>query len=171
MTNIFNNSSRLKQIVELSNWQLYEVTAPEGAIKSVSWQEIQQKGPASYYELNHHYIFAPKPRYDQSLRDAYAELGFGTSLRLKSLEDHVNMVGNGAIEVGGYLTYCFTRLIFSPTVLIATSPQSALIPKPPAVMIPYSYVIDKFEKYFKIVLPEDFGLSAPIPMPTVPKPQ
>ena len=45
------------------------------------------------------------------------------------------------------------------------SPATWYLPEPDMVAMKYEKLVDTFEKFFRIVTPEEFGLQVPVPMP------
>ena len=162
MSRIFERSKDLREIIESKDWLLYDVTLPKGRNYPWSYEELTKKGKTEFFEIDHQYFFVPKPKENQTLREAYVVTkGIGPSISLPSIEDHVDMDGEGAWIVDGKLTYLFSRLIFGDEILIAMSPRSLQFAdvRLPILGIPYGSVIDKFSKYFTILKPEDINID------------
>ena len=162
MSRIFENSKKLKEIVESKDWLLYDTTLPNGRNYPWSYEELNKKGKAEVFEIGHNYFFVPKPKKNQTLREAYAVTkGIGPAIVLPSIEDHLDMDGEGSWTVNGKLTYPFSRLLFEDEFLVAMSPEQPQFAdvKLPLLGIPYRRVIDKFSKYFTILKPEDLNID------------
>ena len=87
MRDIFPQSRELRETVERHGWNLYDMTdQPEG--RAYSWDEINRMSHAEQFEVYHNYMFIPKPKAGQTLRDAYAVTkGFGPSLVIDDPND------------------------------------------------------------------------------------
>lgn len=168
---IFQDSERLKEIIEGKGWQLYDSTQPEGRDTALSWEEIGTRGPAQRFEAGHNYILAPVQKNGQTLREAYARTkGLGPSLLVENPDDER---WAGLYLHKKYLNerkqVLFTRLGFQEKMTAALTPETRDIPDPDMIIIHNSHLIDTFEKYFRIVRPEEFGLQTPVPMPFHPE--
>ena len=159
---VYSESARLKEIIESHRWTLFDATLPEGKNRPFSWDELAKRGCAEQFEIGHNYFFVPKPKKNQTLREAYAVTkGIGPAIVLPSIEDHLDMDGEGSWTVNGKLTYPFSRLLFEDEFLVAMSPEQPQFAdvKLPLLGIPYRRVIDKFSKYFTILKPEDLNID------------
>lgn len=155
----FAQSKELQGIVKGHDWLLYDVTLPEDRETAWTWEEIQRMKPTKAFEMGHQYMFVPKPQNGQTLRDAYAVTkGLGPAIVVSSIDDHVDMDGEGPITLNDKLVYIFTRMLFEDMLLL-TSPRNIVMPRPPKLVIPYRSVVPKFEKYFKIVTPEEMNVD------------
>lgn len=59
----------------------------------------------------------------------------------------------------------FSRLDFDTEIVVAFTPKTRDMPNSDAIGIWYPKLIDAFENYFRIVSPDEYGLTTPIPMP------
>ncbi len=162
----FAQSSRLKEIIDSHDWQLYDVSNPskEGAYK---WEELNKMRPAKKFVLDHNYMFVPKPCEGQTLRDAYAfTKGLGPSLTIENPDDDRWLSLQVQRKINGTVAL-FSRLFFYQECAVATSPKSYYLHDPDFVAVRYDKLIETFEKYFRIVKPEEYGLTAPVPMPQI----
>ncbi len=164
---IYPESARLKEIIERHEWALFDATLPKKRRTPFSWDELERKGPVNQFETGCNYLFAPIPKEGQSLRQAYSlTKGLGPSLLVENGTDETRWAGIHAVTNFYYLgkPILFTRLDFTPEFLAAFSPPTREMPDSDALGIWYPKVIDTFEKYFRIVTPEEYGLAIPIPM-------
>lgn len=160
--NIFPESERLKQIIYSHDWRLYDATLPEGRKYPFSWDEIEQMSPAEMFEIGRNYLFSPLQKKGQTKKEAYSVTkGIGPAIVVESLDDHADMDGEAPLVFDNRLIYCFSRLIFDDKYVIGMSPQSFDFPsaKTPILVIPYRNAIQKFEKLFKIISPEDLHID------------
>jgi hypothetical protein len=157
---MFEESNRLKEIIESFNWTLYDTSPIEGHVPT--WEEFAERGPATVYEIGKNYIFAPIPKEGQTLREAYAPTrGNGPSLRIENIDDPrwVTLYIPNFMTKNGPRPALFSRLFFHEEGVAATSPPNPLIKNPDLVGIAYPYLIDTFEKYFGIVPYEEIRLT------------
>ncbi len=167
---IFPQSSRLKEIIESYDWTLYEANQPNEC--PPSWEELSGRGPAIEYEIGKNYIFAPIPKDGQSLRDAYSiTKGFGPSLTITDPNEERWI----ALYIPKWYPgrkgkpIIFSRLLFEEEGVAATSPATKGNLDPDLIGIDYPHLIDTFEKHFRVVSPEEYGIATPIPMPFHPE--
>jgi len=170
---LFPESKRLLEIVESHDWLLFDSTQPEGREDPLTWAEFEANGSVKEFEIGRNYIFAPRPKQQQSLRDAYAvTMGLGPCIRLNSLDEHIDMDGIRGVFINNRLTYFFTRLIFDVyegrSAVIATSAPTRITPNPPSLIIPSEHVIDKFTKHFEIISPEEYNRWIAVAVPVGP---
>jgi len=168
MTKIYEDSRKLIEIIEGHNWNLFNTTQPERSRKPFRWDELEKKGSAKEFQFGNNYIFAPNPSEGQSLRDAYSVTkGLGPSLRVEDINDDkwsgVYIVNSTNFHAGRPVL--FTRLDFNADFLVAFSPQTRDVPESDILGIDYSHVINTFEIFFRIVSPNEYGLTTPISMP------
>ena len=164
---IYPESGRLRAIIESHNWRLYDVTNCVKGTRPFLLKDLEAQGPAENFTVGNNYFFAPIPRSGQSLRDAYSVTkGFGPSILVGDIEDE-RWAGcylvSGRIQRGRPII--FTRLDFQPTFLGAFTPETRDLPDSDALGVKYRWVIDTFEKFFRIIPPEEEGLPVPMPMP------
>lgn len=162
MIGVYPRSEELKKIIEGHGWTLYDggcvnpLTEPKN--KSYSWEEMEKMGPADVYEVWHYYVFMPILKDGQSLLDAQKiTMGLGPSLRIDNPEDS-RWLYTSSVDKNNAL---FTKLCFSEGCIFATSPKTIYNPRPDTVAIDYDFLIDTFEKYFKIMTPEELGFEDP----------
>ncbi|OGJ21262.1 hypothetical protein A3K73_05400 [Candidatus Pacearchaeota archaeon RBG_13_36_9] len=167
MDKIFPQSKELKQLIESHEWDLYDSTMPEGRIKPFTWEEFQERGPAKEFVTGNNYLFAPIPKQGVSLRNSYINAGcMGLCFQLDNIEQHIDMDGEGAHIVNGKITYVFSRLGVEHYERMAAvslfTPPSAM-PNTPILIIPFRYVLEKFQKHFRIISTEEYygGLEHP----------
>lgn len=169
MCGVFPQSEELSAIVERSGWTLYDTTSPPNE-KAFTWEQLQAKCPAKEFVVRHNYMFVPIPKAGETLKQAYSlTKGFGPSLLVENKDDS-RWLGLYLIN-GRYQRkrpILFTRLDFQPKFLGAFTPSTVFLPRSDKIAIAYPNVIDTFEKYFRIVAPEEEGLRTPLPMPPVP---
>lgn len=167
MEGIYSESRKLKEIIEGHGWTLFDATLPKKRNRPFSWDEFEKRGCAEQFEIDHNYVFAPMANNGQTLRQAYSlTKGLGPSLLVEDGTDETRWVGIEAVTNFYYLKkpILFTRLGFSPDFLAAFSPPTREMPESDTLGIWYPRVIETFEKYFRIVIPEEYGLTAPIPV-------
>ena len=164
MERIYSESSRLKEIIEGHGWTLFDATLPKNKNRPYSWDQLERRGVANQFEIGHNYIFAPIPKNGETLRQAYSVTkGLGPSLTIENPNDErwlsLEVLGksNGVVAL-------FSRLFFHQECAFVTSAKTRELPNPDFVAIKYDRLIDTFEKYFRIVTPDEYGLVAPIPM-------
>jgi len=167
---VFPQSSELKKIIESYDWTLYDISnPPEG--RTFTWEELDKKSPAEQYEIGHVYLFVPIPKKGQTLREAYTPTkGLGPSLRIEDPDNERWVsadvqIRSGFDNVRGYVAL-FSRLLFHEECACVTNPKTDYLPNPDFVAIRYDRLVDTFRKYFRVVLPEEFGLKTPVPMPS-----
>jgi len=167
MATKFPQSKQLKELIESHGWTLYDSTLPEGRDTAFSWEEFQEKSPTEEFVNGHDYIFVPMPQKGETLRKAYSHTkGLGPCIQLNNMEEHIDMDGDGAHIVNEKITYIFTRLAPEPyqnrNAIGLFTPPSAM-PNMPCLIIPFEYVLEKFQKHFKIITPQEyhFGLQHP----------
>jgi hypothetical protein len=172
---IFPESKELKELIESHDWSLYDATIPKGRAIAFSWEEFDEMKPAEEFEMGHNYIFVPRPHNGETLRQAYSVTkGLGPFIRLDSIDQHVNMDGDGGIIFQSLkkdeknklilketINYYFTRLFFDEyrgrKAVIATSLHQNSELVLPALAIPFEHVLDKFKQHFYIITPEEFN--------------
>jgi len=167
MKDKFPQSKQLKKLIESHGWSLYDTTLSRGRKTAFSWKELQEAGVAEEFVTWHNYIFAPLPQKGENLEQAYSHTnGLGPCMQLNNIEEHINMDGERVHIVDGKITYIFSRLGVEPyrsrdTIGLYT-PLDAK-PDMPALLIPFEYVLEKFQKYFRIITPEEYygGLQHP----------
>lgn len=168
MEKIYGQSRILREFIEDHGWNLYDTYQPESNKRPFKWHEFETKGPAKEFIFGHNYIFAPIPEKDQTLRDAYSiTKGLGPSLQIGDINEDrwagVRII-NGPDFYAGKPTL-FSRLDFDPEILVAFTPSTRDLPESDVVAMFYPDVIDTFQKRFRIVNPNEYGLTTPIPMP------
>ena len=143
---------------------MYDVSSPpEG--RAYTWEEMDRRTPAERYELKHQYLFVPIPGEGRTLREAYASAkGLGPSLAIEDPDDEI-WSGLDVTPKPIGLVALFTRLFMSPGPAILSSPETEFLPRPDLVAVGYDRLLEAFQKYFRIVEPEEFGLTTPVPMP------
>jgi len=168
MEGIYSESQRLKEIVESQGWTLFDATLPKNKNRPFSWDEFEKVGCSQQFEIGHNYIFAPIPKNGETLRQAYTHTkGLGPPLLVEDGTDKNRWAGVLAVTSAYNLKepILFSRLDFSKDFLVAFSPKIREMPESDVVGIWYPQLIDTFERYFKIVTPEKYGLKTSIPMP------
>lgn len=167
MIDKFPQSRQLKELIESHGWSLYDSTMPERRNTAFSWEELQKMGTAEEFITGHNYVFAPLPQKKETLKEAYSHTkGVGPCIQLDNMAEHIDMDGDGAHIVDKKITYIFSRLRVEPYKernSIGLFTPSDAIPNMPCLIIPFEYVLDKFEKHFKIITPEEYfgGLQVP----------
>lgn len=156
----FPQSKQLKDLIESHEWSLYDSTVPKGRRTAFTWEEFQEKGPAKEFVTGNNYIFAPIPKNGETLRQAYSHTkGVGPCIQLDNIDQHIDMDGDGAHIVDGKMTYIFTRLGVKPyrkrDAVGLFTPADAM-PNMPVLIIPFEFVLDKFQKHFRIISPEEY---------------
>jgi hypothetical protein len=163
----FPQSKELKDLVESHGWSLYDSTIPDGRTTSFSWEEFEQEGPTKEFVNGRNYLFAPIPIKGISLRQSYANVGcMGPCFQLDNMDQHIDMDGDRAHIVDKKITYVFSRLGVEPyksrdAIGLFTPPDA--MANMPVLIIPFEYVLDKFQKHFRIITPEEYhgGLEFP----------
>jgi hypothetical protein len=167
---IFPESKNLKEIIENHGWTLYEGNQPKE--DPPTWENLEEKGPAENFEIEKNYIFAPIQENGKTLREAYSETkGLGPSLTiLDPNEDRwITLYIPEWFNLKKGKPIFFSRLFFNKEGVGATSPTTRDNSDPDLIGIGYPDLIDTFEKYFRIVSPEEVGLTIPVPMPFHPE--
>lgn len=154
---VYSESVRLKEILDNLGWSLYDVTMPKGQRKEFA--EMEREGSAKQFFIGRNYMFAPHQIPGKSLRETYAiTKGLGPSLQINDPnEDRWRSL---ALYSGRYQNrkpILFTRLDFQSKFLGAFTPITTLMPNPDIIGIDYRFAIGTFEKYFRIVTPEEEG--------------
>ena len=164
MKGTYPKSNRLKEIIESHRWTLFDTTLSKKRHRPYSWEESERMGAACQFDVGRNYVFAPIPQNGQTLRQAYTlTKGLGPSLTIENPDDErwlsleVLTKRNGVVAL-------FTRLFFHEECAFVTSPETRELTNPDFVAIRYDKLIDTFQRYFRIVTPEEYGLVAPIPM-------
>jgi hypothetical protein len=162
MIGTYPRSEELKNIIKKHEWTLYDGGCIYSLAKSEnkihSWEEMEKMGPAYVYEVWHYYVFVPIIETCHDLLDAYkTTMGLGPSLQIDDPEDKrwLHILTNGKNNV------LFTRLCFDEDNAFVTSPRTIYNPRPDMVVIDYDFLVDTFEKCFRIVTPEEFGFEGP----------
>jgi hypothetical protein len=167
MKGTFPQSRELKEIIEWYDWTLYDVTRPPKV--AFKWEEMEHQAPAEGYEIGHDYLFVPIPKEGQTPREAYTPTkGLGPSLLIEDPKDERwdrLYIDRRSFEQGRPIL--FTRLLFEEPCAVAMSPKTAFVPDPDSIGIKYDHLVDTFRRYFRIVLPQEYGLTAPIPTPPI----
>ena len=167
---VFPRSRELIEFIEGHGWTLYDVTRPPKV--AFTWEELKHQKPVEEFAIGHDHLFVPIPEVGQTPRDAYSVTkGLGPSLLVEDMSDERwkgLSIDKASYESGRPIM--FTRLWFPEgyEVAVATSPKTWYLPDPDLIGIKYTYVLDTFRKYFRIVTPEEFGLPRPVPMPLHP---
>jgi len=172
---VYPESEQINRIVRSASWSLYD-TMEYKAIKegrkpkALTWEQLEENGAAEEFIIGHNYIFAPIPQSGQSLRQEYSiTKGFGPSMLI---EDHNEARWDPIYFTSGRyqkrLPILFTRLDFPDKFLGFMSPHTWFMPNPDMFGVPYPFAIDTLEKFFRIIKPEEEGLTTPIPMPRIP---
>jgi phenylpropionate dioxygenase-like ring-hydroxylating dioxygenase large terminal subunit len=178
MKGMLPESAKLKEVIEKQGWTLFLATQPKGRRKPFTWEEFETNGPAPSYSTGNNYIFAPIPARGQTLRQAYAVTkGLGPSLvvhnpnedRWITLYIHPWEHDEGGVRAKKGRPIHISRLLFFDEGVAASSPKTRYNPDPDMIGIAYPYLIDTFERYFRIVTPQEYGLSTPVPIPFFPE--
>ena len=169
MANIFPQGKELIDIIEGHGWLLYDVTQSLAERRAFTWEELQDKSPVVHLEQGSNYIFVPKPKMGQTLREAYSlTKGLGPSLTIENPNDERWLALYVKQKVFPGTVALFTRL-FLDDYVVATSPKTIYDPDPDFVAMPYDSVVDTFRKYLRIIQPEEVGAQTPIPLPFIPE--
>jgi hypothetical protein len=167
MLDKFPQSKELKKIIESHGWTLYNSTIPKERKFLFTFEEYQKKSPAEEFVTGNNYFFIPIPNARETLRKAYSHTqGLGPCIQLDYLAQHKDMDGEGAHLVDGKITYIFTRLAVEPHMnrdTIGLFTPSNAMSEMPILGIPFEYVLEKFQKHFRIISPEEYwgGLELP----------
>ena len=163
----FSQSRDLKDIIEHHSWTLYDVSnPPEG--RAHTWEELSEMAPANQYENGHNYLFIPIPKKGEALRQAYSLTGgLGPSLTINNPDDE-RWVSLEVMPKANGLVALFTRLFMLEDCVGLTTPKTLYLPNPDVVMIKHNRLVDTFRRYFRIVSPEEYGVTAPVSMPVMP---
>jgi len=166
MTDLYSESKELLKIIESKGWNLYDTSDTIDPKGPTLWNQLEKRGPVEVFEMGKNYIFAPKQENGLSLRDTYAiTKGLGPSLLIEDINDdrwEGLEVSSDFYARGEPIR--FSRLGFYEDLLVALTPPSRENPKPDIIGISYSQAIDTFNKYYRIITPEELGYSTPIPM-------
>ena len=158
----------LIEIIQAHDWLLHDTTQSSEEDRAFTWEELQEQSPADQLEMGHNYLFVPKPRDSQTLRDAYAiTKGLGPSLTVVDVDDpRWKALDICPKRIPGHVAF-FSRLFLEDKFVVASSPPTAYLPHPDVVIMPYETVVDTFRKHFRIVQPGEIGAKTPIPMPEI----
>ena len=157
---VFPQSRELKKIIGSHDWTLYDMYTTDESV--YTWEEIEKKAPAEQYEIGHNYLFVPIPKNNRTLKEEYAlTKGLGPSLTIGNTKDERWLFLEVQIKDNGNIAL-FSRLFFGEDCVLGFSPETDYLPNPDIVGIKYDKLVDTFENYFRIVLPEEYGLTAPI---------
>jgi len=88
----------------------------------------------------------------------------GPSLTIENPDDEI-WAGLEVQHKSIGLIAIFTRLFMTPRYSMLSSPETELLIQPDLVAVRYERLLEAFQKYFRIVEPEELGLTVPIPMP------
>ena len=165
MPGMFPDSAALREIVESKGWSLYRLpeVLKEGAR---IWDFLELQGPAKEFGYEEMYIFAPKRKPGETLREAYSVTqGLGPSLRVDNPDDEkweFLYIPGKYILPGN--SVCISRLYFSDEhdVVLATMGKSRYSSDPPEIGIKLERAVEVFNDCFEIILPEEVGLEAPM---------
>ncbi|MBN2142062.1 hypothetical protein JW711_01910 [Candidatus Woesearchaeota archaeon] len=161
LNGVFPRSQDLKEIIEWHDWTLYDVSGPSQPI----WEELDKVRPAQEYEVGHNYLFVPIPKNGETLRQVYTPTkGLGPSLTIENPDDPRWLALEVLPKMNGMIAL-FSRLFMHEDCAFVSSPQTAYLPNPDFVAMNYNQLIDTFQRHFRIVSPEEYELSTPIPMP------
>lgn len=181
MSGFFADSQDLKRIIEKHGWTAYHLNALNGESGSL-WDQLEHTEPAEKFYVDRKFFYdkgkSDRDRYDydannnntyflvkqaregQTIREACTSVNYlGPALVLPNVEAHENVRGGGRLIISGLCTYLFTRLLFKPRGLVATSPSGLYMHRSPSIVVPYPNVVEVFEKYFTIVSPEEIEQS------------
>jgi hypothetical protein len=163
---MFPNTKTLVKIIENHKWTLYQIP-----LEAPPWEEIEKRWPAKRLEIGHQCIFAPIPKKGQSLRDAYSiTKGLGPSLIIDPSWEGIEEVYRGKSSIERENEILFSRLWFAnERCADVISPRTRDNWDPSAVSIKLPFLIETFERYFRIVTAEEYRLRTPIPMPFHPE--
>ena len=168
MKGTFPQSRDLKDIIESHEWTLYDVSNPPER-RAHTWEEMDKMTPADQYKVGHNYLFVPIPKNGQTLRQAYTPTkGLGPSLSIDDPNDDRWLSLQVQRKVNGNVAL-FSRLFMENDFAVASSPKTVYLPEPDVVIMKYDKLVDTFRRHFRIVSPEEYGLEAQIPMPTIPE--
>jgi hypothetical protein len=166
MKTIFTQGRELIDVIEGHDWQLYDVTQPTKQERAFTWEELQDHSPANQLEMGNNYVFVPRPRDGQTLREAYSVTkGLGPSLTIEDSDDpRWKSLSVGPKVLPGWVAF-FSRLFLEDDFMVASIPRTEFHLDSDFVAMPYDSVADTFKKYFRIVQPGEVGAKTPIPMP------
>lgn len=158
MEEIFKQSKELLEIIESHRWTLYDSDMHSQKRGIITILELEKIGKAKEIVIGHNYIFYPIPRENETLRDAaYKTRCLGPALEVGDPNDPrwASLIINGwytnPLRIG-----LFTRIKLEDSMCDCFSPQNRIIKD--FILIPQDYVVDTFQKYFRIVKPEDVGI-------------
>jgi hypothetical protein len=170
MKGIFPEGNELKKVIESYDWTLYDVSnPPEG--RAFTWEELDKKSPVKQFEIDHQYLFVPIPKKGQTVREAYISTkGLGPSLMIENPDDerYVSLIvkAKSKLDCKRGCVALFSRLVFDERFAYVTSPETDYLPDPDLVAIKYDKLVDTFRRYFRVILPEEYGIKTPVPMPS-----
>ena len=151
------------ELIREKGYDLFKVlhrTAP-------SFKEMQKNGPVKILEMGEHsYFFAPTPSQNQTLKEAYSlTKGLGPSLIISPSYEGLLDFQKGAFTCEKENEIFFSRLFLEEEnhVLLMT-PKTSYNPYPSAALLETRLLFDIFKNNFRIVKPEDYGKTTPIPM-------
>ena len=130
MTDVFQQSAKLRSIIDNHGWTLYEIDNSTGNEP----RDLQVRGPAESYQIGKEYICFPITQKGESL-DAAVD---------KAIKE-----GRGpALDMNNFIVL-FSRILFDGGLAYT------IYPSPSAVNaeIPYDMLIEVFEKSFFIKTP------------------
>jgi len=167
----FQQSGELIEIIEGHGWRLYDITDMHLDLYS-SWGLINKKRPAKEVRFTSSYLFVPNPIDGQSVQEAYETTnGLGPSIRFGSLEDRMDVEGDG-VFMNGKETYLFDGFYFSrergdnshqgvKKEIITGLRNTDLISRPHFIIIPSENIMGVFSKYFGITTQEEYQQGLP----------
>ena len=167
----FPQSTELIEIINAHGWSLYDIIGSRSYVGN-SWDIINKRRPVEEIRFDRSYLFIPTPEEGQTPKDAYETTnGLGPSIRLESLDDRMDIRGDGVL-MNGKETYLFNEFYFSrdrgdnsrqgvKKEIITDLENTELISRPHFIIIPSENIIGVFEKYFGIMTSKEYQQGLP----------
>lgn len=151
------DGAKLIEIIERHDWTLLDITRPTRETV-LTYKYLDSTERATQLVIDHNYLFVPIPRQGQLVSAAYEERqGLGPALEIENIYDNRWASESNVSLKGGRYIAVFNMMLLIPGFngVIVTSPKDGLNANPDTVGIVRDYIIDSFERYFRIVQPED----------------
>ena len=159
-------SEKIISIIGKNGWNLYDITnLPKDKI--FTWDEISSIEPARILIKDREYLFAPLKEEGKSLYETYKKtMGLGPAMHF-DISEKAWVAIRIKQKVNNKKIALFTRIWSEGDLLFISSPITVVDACPDVLVCNIEDATRMFESYFHIVYPEDFGISTPVPIPSV----
>lgn len=150
------------QLIREKGYGLYKILNDN----TPSFEEMQKEGPVEILESGEHtYFIAPTPSQNQTLKEAYSlTKGLGPSLVISPTYEGLLDIYKGSSTCEKNDEIFFSRLSLEEDLsTVLMTPRTGYNPDPSGALLETHSLFEIFKNNFRIVKPEKYGKTVPIP--------